>query len=107
MQITIQNYPILTIQLGRICNLQGLLKFVRPSASGHLGALDEHKLHRNGAAHVLRFVGSRLKGEYLRRSWSHGELVDADEAETQELGRRVGVGRSVVDLEKDFGRLVG
>lgn len=95
-----------TIQLGGIRNLQGLLEFVRPSAGGHLGALDEHEFHRYGAADVLRFVRPGLEGENLGRGGTDGQLIDADKTEAEELWWIGGIRWTVVDLEKDFSGLL-
>lgn len=92
---------------GRSADPQRLLQVLGTGARRDFGSLDEHKVHGDGPRDGLGLVRTRLELQELRGGGTHGQLVDAHQAQTQELGRIGGNHRMVVDLKQNLGRLRG
>lgn len=72
---------------GRCAETQCLLETLWTCARRDFGTLNEHKVHGDGSRNGLRLIGARLKLQQLSGCGSNGQLIDSNQAETQELGR--------------------
>lgn len=66
---------------------QCLLQTLGASTYRNFCTLNEHKVHSDGTSNGLRLIGTWLQWQQLGRCWSHGQLINAHQTETQKFGR--------------------